>query len=230
MNNMNRHNPRRARRGFSLLEMLVALGICSALLTATLVSLHASFRAYQSTTEQASTHVIGRVVMHRVMALVRNGVGFGPLPEDPRETSIATDEMTFLDDQEREITLRLDRVHSVLLMQVDNGAEQVLLDPNQWSKDGSVALGRWVPSWDGRLVGFARSLTDFCFCCYLSDLAVDKACQGQGIGKRLIEETRKHAGGELTTTLLLSAPTAMTFYQGIKMPAADNCFLYRRSR
>ena len=37
---------------------------------------------------------------------------------------------------------------------------------------------------DGRLVGFARSLTDFCFCCYLSDLAVDKACQGQGIGKR----------------------------------------------
>ena len=67
----------RARRGFSLIEMLVALGICSALLTATLVSLHASFRAYQSTTEQASTHVIGRVVMHRIMALVRNGVGFG---------------------------------------------------------------------------------------------------------------------------------------------------------
>ena len=30
--------------------------------------------------------------------------------------------------------------------------------------------------------------------------------------------------------LLLSVPTAMTFYQGIKMPAADNCFLYRRSR
>ena len=128
MNRMNRHNPRRARRGFSLLEMLVALGICSALLTATLVSLHASFRAYQSTTEQASTHVIGRVVMHRVMALVRNGVGFGPLPEDPRETSIATDEMTFLDDQEREITLRLDRAHKVLLMQVDGSAEQVLLD------------------------------------------------------------------------------------------------------
>ncbi len=48
---------------------------------------------------------------------------------------------------------------------------------------------------DGRLVGFARSLTDFCFCCYLSDLAVDKACQGQGIGKRLIEETRVQAGG-----------------------------------
>lgn len=81
---------------------------------------------------------------------------------------------------------------------------------------------------DGRLVGFARSLTDFCFCCYLSDLAVDKACQGQGIGRRLIEETRAAAGGAQTTTLLLSAPTAMTFYEGIEMPKADNCFLYRR--
>jgi len=81
---------------------------------------------------------------------------------------------------------------------------------------------------DGRLVGLARSLTDFCFCCYLSDLAVDKACQGQGIGKRLIEETRRQAGGDQTTTLLLSAPGAMTFYQGIRMPQADNCFLYRR--
>ena len=83
---------------------------------------------------------------------------------------------------------------------------------------------------DGRLVGFARSLTDFCFCCYLSDLAVDKACQGQGIGKRLIEETRKAAGGPLTTTLLLSAPTAMTFYQGIKMPQADNASSTRREQ
>ena len=83
---------------------------------------------------------------------------------------------------------------------------------------------------DGRLVGFARSLTDFCFCCYLSDLAVDKACQGQGIGRRLIEETRIAAGGPTTTTLLLSAPGAITFYQGIKMPQADNCFVYRRQK
>ena len=83
---------------------------------------------------------------------------------------------------------------------------------------------------DGKLVGFARSLTDFCWCCYLSDLAVDKACQGQGIGKRLIEETRAAAGGAITTTLLLSAPTARSFYDGMKMPQADNCFLYRRQQ
>jgi ribosomal protein S18 acetylase RimI-like enzyme len=83
---------------------------------------------------------------------------------------------------------------------------------------------------DRKIVGFARSLTDFCFCCYLSDLAVDKACQGLGIGRRPIEETRRQAGGPLTTTLLLSAPTAMTYYQGLKMPHADNCFLYRREK
>ena len=83
---------------------------------------------------------------------------------------------------------------------------------------------------DGKLVGFARSLTDFCWCCYLSDLAVDQACQGQGIGKRLIEETRAAAGGAITTTLLLSAPTARSFYEGMKMPQADNCFLYRRQQ
>ena len=82
----------------------------------------------------------------------------------------------------------------------------------------------------GRLVGFARSLTDFCFCCYLSDLAVDRDCQAQGIGRRLIEETRIAAGGPSTTVLLLSAPGAMTFYQGIKMPQADNCFVYRRQK
>ena len=59
---------------------------------------------------------------------------------------------------------------------------------------------------------------------------IDRAFQGHGIGKRLIEETRRAAGGAQTTTLLLSAPTAMTFYQGIKMPHADNCFLYRREK
>ena len=84
---------------------------------------------------------------------------------------------------------------------------------------------------NGKLVGFSRSLTDFCWCCcYLSDLAVDKACQGQGIGKRLIEETRKAAGGEITTTLLLAAPGAVTFYRGIEMPRLDNCFAYRRAK
>src|SRR3954468_11770513 len=52
-----------------------------------------------------------------------------------------------------------------------------------------------VTARDGtRLVGVARALTDFAYCCYLSDLAVDSSYQRRGIGKRLIEEMRVQAG------------------------------------
>ncbi len=47
---------------------------------------------------------------------------------------------------------------------------------------------------EGRLVGISRALSDFSFCCYLSDLAVDAAYQHRGIGKRLIDETHAQAG------------------------------------
>jgi len=79
------------------------------------------------------------------------------------------------------------------------------------------------------LVGAARSLTDFSYCCYLSDLAVDRDYQRRGIGRRLIEETRKAAGPE-SMCLLVSAPDAIPFYEAIGMPRADNAFLYRRDR
>ncbi|MGH2897749.1 MAG: prolyl oligopeptidase family serine peptidase, partial [Solirubrobacteraceae bacterium] len=39
--------------------------------------------------------------------------------------------------------------------QGEDGAEQVLFDPNQWSADGSTGLGMWTPSWDGRYVAYA---------------------------------------------------------------------------
>src|SRR5205823_7235395 len=38
----------------------------------------------------------------------------------------------------------------------EKGAEKVLLDPNGWSKDATVSLGVWVPSWDGKKVVFAK--------------------------------------------------------------------------
>ncbi len=82
----------------------------------------------------------------------------------------------------------------------------------------------------GRLIGVARSLTDFSYCCYLSDLAVDRAWQGRGIGRRLIDLTHEKAGGaKAVTLLLLSAPGAMTYYPTAAMAHLDNCFGRRRT-
>ncbi len=129
-----------ARRGFSLVEMLLALAISSALLVATFSALTASFRAYQATTEQASTHVVSRVILHRIMALVRNGVDFGPIPEDARDRFVIGDEMIFVDQEGREIGLRLDRTASALLMRVGTGSEQLLLEGVRGPSDGMGAF------------------------------------------------------------------------------------------
>lgn len=71
---------RRVRRAFSMVEMLIALTISSLLLTACLVALDSSFKSYEATTESASTHVVSRLVMHRLMAMIRQGEEFGPYP------------------------------------------------------------------------------------------------------------------------------------------------------
>ena len=85
-------------------------------------------------------------------------------------------------------------------------------------------------AWDGdRLVGVARSLTDFCYCCYLSDLAVRQEYKMKGIGKKLIELT-KETIGEQTTLLLLSAPTAMDYYPKIGFQSVANGFIINRSQ
>ena len=82
---------------------------------------------------------------------------------------------------------------------------------------------------DGRLVGVARTLTDFSFCAYLSDLAVDRDLQGRGIGRALIEETRRAAGPE-TSLLLTAAPGVETYYEGIGMPRVAHAFRYDKER
>jgi GNAT superfamily N-acetyltransferase len=81
----------------------------------------------------------------------------------------------------------------------------------------------------GRLVGVSRAITDFGFCCYLSDLAVERALQRRGIGKALIERTWDAAGRQ-TTLILLAAPAAAAYYPHIGMTRHDACFTYPRER
>jgi GNAT superfamily N-acetyltransferase len=87
-----------------------------------------------------------------------------------------------------------------------------------------------VTAWSGDLlVGVSRALSDFSFCCYLSDLAVDEAFQHKGIGKELIRRTHI-ASGEETTLILLAAPKAIDYYPKIGMVKYEHCFKIDRTR
>lgn len=81
----------------------------------------------------------------------------------------------------------------------------------------------------GRLVGIARAITDFCYCCYLSDLAVDRVWQRQGIGKRLIAETHA-AAGERASLYLNAAPAAEAYYPHIGMQRRPSSWFLPRMR
>ena len=85
---------------------------------------------------------------------------------------------------------------------------------------GNVLITAWS---NDLLVGVSRALTDFSFCCYLSDLAVDESYQHKGIGKKLIDETHK-AAGEQTSLILLAAPAAVNYYSKINMERFADCF------
>ena len=116
------------RRGFNLVEVLIALAITASLLTATLVALDASFRAYQSTTEEVSTQSIGRIVMHRMLTLLRTGTEFGPYPADPRVNRIRSDYIEFRTQEDEVVTIRWDRNNEVLTYQIEGQAPVELLD------------------------------------------------------------------------------------------------------
>ena len=73
-----------------------------------------------------------------------------------------------------------------------------------------------ITAWEGgQLVGIARSLSDFSYATYLSDLAVRLSHQKQGIGRELIQRTQ--AAGGNATVILLSAPKAVTYYPHLGM-------------
>ena len=81
---------------------------------------------------------------------------------------------------------------------------------------------------DGRLVGVCRALTDHCYCCYLSDVAVDRDYQRSGIGKKLIELVREDIGSEVAL-ILLSAAGAMSYYPKLGFEKIENGFIIKRA-
>ena len=72
-----------------------------------------------------------------------------------------------------------------------------------------------ITAWDqDKLIGIARSLTDFGYVNYLADLAVDQEYQRRGIGKELIVQTQKYLGPDCMI-VLLAAPKANEYYEHI---------------
>jgi ribosomal protein S18 acetylase RimI-like enzyme len=85
-----------------------------------------------------------------------------------------------------------------------------------------------ITAWDGDvLVGVSRSVTDFHFACYLSDLAVDEAYQSHGIGKRLMQLTQNQLGPKCAL-ILLSAPAANDYYPKVGFSNNPRCWVLER--
>lgn len=81
-----------------------------------------------------------------------------------------------------------------------------------------------VSAWHGdEMVGISRSLSDFCYCTYLSDLAVRLAYQKQGIGVELMRRTRAEGGN--ATVLLFAAPAAVEYYPKVGFSAGSGWIL-----
>jgi N-acetylglutamate synthase-like GNAT family acetyltransferase len=86
-----------------------------------------------------------------------------------------------------------------------------------------------VTAWSNdKLVGVSRCITDWVWSCYLADLAVDPACQKAGVGRGLIEHTKEKLG-EQSMILLLSVPTAMTYYPKVGFTKEDRAFMISRT-
>jgi len=85
-----------------------------------------------------------------------------------------------------------------------------------------------VSAWhEDKLIGISRCVTDFHYCCYLSDLAVDQEYQNQGIGKELQIQTQNQLGPKCKL-ILISAPAANKYYQQIGFTNNQRCWVLNR--
>ena len=116
---------------------------------------------------------------------------------------------------------------SIIDLYNSSGINRPTVDPERISKMYANS-NLVVTAWDRDiLVGVSRSLTDFCYCCYLSDLAVREEYKHRGIGKKMIEITKRIIG-EQSMLLLLAAPSAMEYYPKVGLEKVDNGFIIKR--
>lgn len=118
------------RRAFSVVEMLVAIAISGALLAASAVALDASFKSYQVTTDSASTHVVSRIVMNRVLTMIRTGTDFGPYPSnplDPAQNPVISDSIEFVSEDDGAGNITIVQIAQVVDAGSTNGTDMLQL-------------------------------------------------------------------------------------------------------
>ncbi|MGG1313173.1 GNAT family N-acetyltransferase [Cohnella laeviribosi] len=93
-------------------------------------------------------------------------------------------------------------------------------------KNADIVIGAWL---NDQLIGIARAITDYSYCCYLSDLAVDRQYQKRGIGKALIHYLREQLSEEVAL-ILIAAPEAIEYYPKLGFEQINRTFIIPRKK
>lgn len=93
-------------------------------------------------------------------------------------------------------------------------------------KNADIVMGAWL---NDHLIGIARAITDYSYCCYLSDLAVDRQYQKRGIGKALINYLRELLSEEVAL-ILIAAPEAIEYYPKLGFEQNNRTFIIPRKK
>ena len=81
----------------------------------------------------------------------------------------------------------------------------------------------------GTVVGVLFGLTDFAYWLYVTDLGVDRAYTGQGIGRQLMKTAHEIAGGEKNIAVYLIAnENAIGFYEKLGMKKSVDVMQYNK--
>lgn len=140
------------RRGFSMVELLLSLAIVSMVLTSSMVALDAAFKGYRATTDTASTHVVSRIVMHRIVAMIRTGKEFGPFPSDVLDAGqnpLESDFIEFVSMEDLDNDIR--QISRIEFREAGDGEEYgalwlVLLTFENGIQDGDPVEARMIPN------------------------------------------------------------------------------------
>jgi GNAT superfamily N-acetyltransferase len=112
---------------------------------------------------------------------------------------------------------------SIIKVFISSGIRRPVLDPpriREMFDKSNLVVSAWNKD---QLVGIGRALTDFSYCCYVSDLAVEKTFQNQGIGKQILKTLQAQAGPRCVF-FLHAAPEARNYYPKQGFLAWEDCF------